>query len=282
MSLVIWTVVSLIGFLAINAVYVLVQTMVGQRVGARAEIVSVGFGPTLWERTIGGVRYRLSLIPTGGYTKFFGQDDDELGSFSVDERPPGAFVDLSPLRRIAIVASGPLSNLALGALLLAIPVGLQSPQLAVDAAAAVPIHPSGVPHLGLSDRPTTWAGQLELLDRGALGFFRSMIVENIKSPWGGLVSSWITCGAIARAAPGCWLTALGVIAATMGLFNLLPIPILNGGHIIFALLEALHCKVSSEWMTRLAYVGLILTLMFTVVMVYCDLRWCFAWEHGSS
>ena len=38
-----------------------------KRLGLRADVFSIGFGPALWKKTIRGTEYRLSAIPFGGY-----------------------------------------------------------------------------------------------------------------------------------------------------------------------------------------------------------------------
>lgn len=68
---------------------------------------SVGFGPTLFGRTIGGTEYVLGAIPLGGYVKMVGEDPD--ASEPVD--PHISFSHQSVWKRIAIVAAGPAFNL---------------------------------------------------------------------------------------------------------------------------------------------------------------------------
>ena len=41
--------------------------VVAKWLGLRVERFSIGFGPALWKKTVGGVEYRVSAIPFGGY-----------------------------------------------------------------------------------------------------------------------------------------------------------------------------------------------------------------------
>ena len=41
--------------------------LAARALGLRVDRFSIGFGPALWRRTIGGVEYRFSAIPFGGY-----------------------------------------------------------------------------------------------------------------------------------------------------------------------------------------------------------------------
>lgn len=68
------------------------------------------------------------------------------------------------------------------------------------------------------------------------------------------------------------LQLIAVLSASIGLFNLLPIPVLDGGHLLFLLLEKLRGRAVSlriqEAMTR---VGLGLLLLLLAVVTYNDL-----------
>ena len=78
---------------------------------------SLGFGPRLIGRTWGETEYRLSLIPLGGYVNLLGQSDEEE---IPEEDKPRSFSEQSVLRRMAIVAAGPLFNLFWAIIVLAV------------------------------------------------------------------------------------------------------------------------------------------------------------------
>lgn len=69
------------------------------------------------------------------------------------------------------------------------------------------------------------------------------------------------------------LQFIAVLSTSLGLFNLLPIPVLDGGHLAFLLIERLRSKPVSlkvqETMTR---IGLGLLLLLLVVVTYNDLE----------
>jgi regulator of sigma E protease len=88
--------------------------------GIAVKTFSVGFGPELLgfnDRK--GTRWRLSLIPLGGYVKFLG-DENEVGrpdreiinTLSPEERAR-TFAGKSVRRRAAVVAAGPIANFLL-------------------------------------------------------------------------------------------------------------------------------------------------------------------------
>src|SRR5204863_449770 len=78
---------------------------------------SVGFGRILWSRRIGPDRteWALSAVPLGGYVKMV---DEREGAVAPADLPR-AFNRQSVWKRMAIVAAGPLANLLLAVLLFA-------------------------------------------------------------------------------------------------------------------------------------------------------------------
>lgn len=69
---------------------------------------SLGFGPRLIGKKIGETEYVLSAIPLGGYVKMLGESEDEEDLSPEDKKR--SFQGQTALRKIAIVAAGPLTN----------------------------------------------------------------------------------------------------------------------------------------------------------------------------
>lgn len=83
--------------------------------GVKVDVFSIGFGPEVWGFTAkSGTRWRLSLLPLGGYVKMFG--DADASSATGDDRPmTEAEKELSFRykrvgQRAAIVFAGPAAN----------------------------------------------------------------------------------------------------------------------------------------------------------------------------
>lgn len=65
---------------------------------------------------------------------------------------------------------------------------------------------------------------------------------------------------------------MGVISINLGILNLLPVPVLDGGHICFALWEQITKKrISSKTMERLVFPFVVLLIIFFVYVTYHDL-----------
>jgi regulator of sigma E protease len=65
---------------------------------------------------------------------------------------------------------------------------------------------------------------------------------------------------------------LGLLSVNLGILNLLPIPILDGGHLLFFSIEALRRKPLSPQARMMAQqVGLAVILMLTALVFYNDI-----------
>ena len=82
--------------------------------GIRVDEFSLGLGPTLFGKEIGGTKFSLKLLPFGGAC-MMGEDD-------VDNVGEGSFQSKSVWARISVIVAGPLFNLLLGWILCTIMV----------------------------------------------------------------------------------------------------------------------------------------------------------------
>lgn len=99
--------------------------LVARWVGVKVEVFAIGFGPELfgWTRA-NGERWKVCLLPLGGYVKMFG----DMGAASTPgrenetmspEEQAVAFHHKSVGRRSAVVAAGPAANFLLAIVLFA-------------------------------------------------------------------------------------------------------------------------------------------------------------------
>jgi len=91
----------------------------------RVEVFSVGFGAELfgWNDKA-GTRWKIGVIPLGGYVKMFGQsdlpgDEDEDQPPLTDKEKAVSFQHKTLAQRTAIVAAGPIANFLLSVVLIA-------------------------------------------------------------------------------------------------------------------------------------------------------------------
>jgi len=68
-----------------------------------------------------------------------------------------------------------------------------------------------------------------------------------------------------------FLGFLAFISVSLGVLNLLPVPVLDGGHLMYYLWEAVTGRpVTGAWLERLQYAGMFLLLTMMVVATYND------------
>jgi regulator of sigma E protease len=113
--------IKVAAFLVVLAVLVVFHELghywVARRCGVKILRFSVGFGRVLWSRRYGPDRteWAISAVPLGGYVKMADEREGDVAAADL----PRAFNRQSVWKRIAIVAAGPIANLALAVLLFA-------------------------------------------------------------------------------------------------------------------------------------------------------------------
>jgi regulator of sigma E protease len=88
--------------------------LVARFFGVGVRTFSLGFGPRMFGRKIGITDYRVSAIPLGGFVRMVGEEPDAKLE---PEEIPLSFTHKHVLKKIMIVAAGPLFNLLLAVLI---------------------------------------------------------------------------------------------------------------------------------------------------------------------
>ena len=179
------------------------------RWGIPVERFSVGFGPRLFGIKRGGVDYCVSLIPLGGYVLPAVKDEDEF--FAI---PPG--------KRIIFALGGPLANVVFGIALFALANALKA-------------------------GPSLYA--IFVLPFKQVSYLIVAIVSTIPQLFthtdqmSGIVGTVAQGGDIIQSG----FTSLVLFTAFMSInftiFNLLPLPVLDGGHILLTMLEKINPRL---------------------------------------
>jgi len=110
---------TLLAFLFVLGVLIFVHELghflAARRVGVRVLTFSLGFGPKLLKFTRGDTEYCISVVPLGGYVKMAGESPDDPRSGAPDE-----FMSKSKWERFQILIMGPVMNILLAVVVLAI------------------------------------------------------------------------------------------------------------------------------------------------------------------
>jgi regulator of sigma E protease len=98
---------------------------------------------------------------------------------------------------------------------------------------------------------------------------RSMPADQLRGPLGiaemsGQVASW---------GPVALISFVALISVAIGFFNLLPVPVLDGGHLLFYAIEAVRGGPLSERTQEVSFrIGLALVLLLFVFVTFIDVR----------
>ncbi|HDZ24515.1 MAG TPA: RIP metalloprotease RseP [Desulfobacteraceae bacterium] len=87
--------------------------LVAKYFGVRVLKFSLGFGKKIIGKKIGDTEYLISMVPLGGYVKMLGESGDDDTEPLTREEEKSSFSHQHVLKRMAIVAAGPLFNLLL-------------------------------------------------------------------------------------------------------------------------------------------------------------------------
>ncbi|MGB8697053.1 MULTISPECIES: RIP metalloprotease RseP [Acinetobacter] len=130
--------------------------IVARKLGVKVLVYSIGFGPTLlkWTSKKSGIQYQLSALPLGGYVKML----DEREGNVAEQDLPRAFNRQHPWKRIAIVAAGPLINLAFAVVLFWILFIPSQEQLNTRVGKVLPNTPAATVQMQVGDKITTVDG----------------------------------------------------------------------------------------------------------------------------
>ena len=198
------------------------MAIAGWVLGAKIEVVSLFSGPRILGRKMGGADFRISLLPVGGYVKFYGNTTESAGIGNGK-----AFKDLHVMKRVFIALSGPLALLLFAANM----IGLGQ--------VARPL---------ISGFSQFFSGALMPFSQGQYLLQRLADIAATSVP-----------------------LFLALIAIKMAAFNLLPLPILNGGYVILEILRLVF-TISDKAMERLNQIGFLLVLVvmcgWTVAIIY--------------
>ena len=138
---------SVVIFLAVLSVLVIVHEfghfLVARLVGIRVEKFSIGFGPVIFGRRIGGTEFCFSMLPLGGFVKLAGEDASEAQGASWEFQSKGLG------QKFAVVFAGPVMNAVLAFVLFSAVFMLGQPTLTAKIGKV------------LADSPAQTAGVLE-------------------------------------------------------------------------------------------------------------------------
>lgn len=110
---------SLLAFVFVLGVLIFVHELghflMARRIGVRVLTFSLGFGPKLFAFRRGDTEYCISAIPLGGYVKMAGETAEDARTGAPDE-----FLSKTKWQRFQVLVMGPVMNLALALVVMAL------------------------------------------------------------------------------------------------------------------------------------------------------------------
>lgn len=118
--------------------------------GVKVLTYSIGFGPKIagWTSKRSGIDYRISALPLGGYVKMLDEREGEVA----ESEQHLAFNRQHPLKKIAIVAAGPIMNFVIAIALFWVLFMTPSEQLATNIGEVLPETPAAIAQLPIGDK----------------------------------------------------------------------------------------------------------------------------------
>ena len=259
-------------FLGIIVLVIVVHEMghylAARAMGVEVESFSVGFGKVLLKKKLFGTEWRLSLIPLGGYIKPKGEDDYEN-----KRQDPTSIWGISRWKRAFIFLAGPLANLLLPwPLYFALIVGQPYPVVGAAPAGAEVARIGPVDAAYYSHRIVKkvygdiWSAVKQTRSE------RPMTIKDIGGPVA--VYEFSEQARKRSQETGDWgflIDWIAFLSINLGVINLLPIPVLDGGHIVLCGVEGIRRKnLSIKARNVLNIIGAVLVLGLLVLAITSD------------
>jgi membrane-associated protease RseP (regulator of RpoE activity) len=231
----------------------------------KVETFSVGFGPRIAGFRLRETDYRISAIPLGGYVKM--ADANPFGDIACGSQE---FISKPKYQRFLVAAAGPVMNGVLAVVLLAGLFMYGTP--VAQTATSEPV----VVRLGFVDaveRSIDMNTQYALLIVEMLGKLvqGEGSMKDLEGPVG-IVR--ISGQAMDQGFPAL-IVLMALISLNLGIMNILPIPILDGGTMLLLILEWIMGRnLSAHFKERIVQVSLVFLLALTAFVLYNDVvKW---------
>lgn len=200
------------------------------------QIFSIGMGPKVWGKEIGGTEYRISLIPFGGYVLPEIEDEEQ-------------FFNLPVYKRVVMSIGGPLASLIL------------------------PIFCFMIINIFMIDISFYNVIIAPFIKTAAL--FYNMLISlpalfSHSDQVSGIVGIIAQGGEIIKNNFFNALGFTGIISTNFALLNLLPLPVLDGGKILLYLMEKIH-PVFKKLHYPLALTGWVLIMGLMLYVTVLDI-----------
>lgn len=245
---------------------------------------AVGLGPILWSTTRAGTEWSLRLIPLGGFVETKGSNHFLPGP---EEAEPDSYVQAPAWRRLIIVLGGIAANYlsAIAILSLIFMIGSARQDSMQTSTPSETVRWLHVDQNGQTFTSPTIAAipvATVMTTRGIIYSISSIpeVIERATQ-----TSERTVAGPVGIVEYGSRVTQRGlidvlrflwVISIAIVVFNILPIPLLDGGHAVLILMEMVFGRRLNPLLEILfQYVALFLLILFVLYATFVDIRHIF-------
>ena len=235
-------------------------------VGVAVDSFSIGFGKVLLKKKLWGTEWRLSLLPLGGYIKPRGEQD-----YHNVENDPESFWAVSAWKRAFIAVMGPVFNLLLPwPLYFLLLVGQPYPDVYVPEGATP--HRIGVIEAASYSHRVATNMYSSIWEAATMPRQEPMGIKEVGGPVA--VYEFTESARKRSVETGDWgflIDWIAFFSINLGVINLLPIPVLDGGHISISVVEGIRRKkLAVKTRNVLNIIGAVLVLGIFVLAITSD------------
>lgn len=221
---------------------------------------SIGMGPLIFKKVYKGTQYSLRLIPIGGYVLIEGmleasKEDKEFANYSdeeIEEYNKKGFISHKNYEKLIVLLAGIIMNILTAFIAYLILAMIIKPENSYISFA--------INNFKMAFLNTINSLKLLITD--------SSNVKNLVGPVG-LPS--ILKQAVSTHGYIVLISLFALLSINIAIFNLLPIPALDGGRIIFVILESFGIKTSKKIEEKIHTVGMILLLLLMAYVFINDI-----------
>jgi len=239
----------------------------GRLSGFGIEEFSIGFGRELASFNALGNKWSLRLIPLGGYVKFEGEDD-----YANLAESKTSFWGKHPLQRLFVALAGPAANLLLPYALFFVyfhgmpwpdvkaPDGSEAGTISAYWAAKASVATTNNMYSSIGDAISQLGDRgIKATDVGGPVAIYDMTEQARKQS-----SNTNDYGFLYQ-----WIAFLSI---NIGFMNLLPIPLLDGGHVIISIVETVMGRnINLRTRNILTYAGLAIVGAIMALAIFSDI-----------
>lgn len=246
------TLAIIVGIGLIIGLHELTHMLIAKKFGVKVLKFSMGFGPRLFAKQWGETTYELRLLPLGGFVQFHGEDPE-------DDKTERGFFALPWYKRALIAGAAPVTNLVLGFLLAAFALYFFKDKSLEDALGSALYFTSMI-----ITETVRWIFGVPSAAVEAAGGTNEI---------GGPITVFKVMAGAFKEGLLPFFAVLSLVSTSIGLFNLFPIPGLDGGHVLLYTLEGIRGKRFSQKVYAVwNIVGFTLIMLLMVYALMCDFK----------